>query len=81
MNENDKMSSEITGFGDASVYLTVTEACAYLRISKTTLYDLMSDGRLPFYRIKGTRKRRLKRSDLDALIELGNPSDDTESDD
>lgn len=81
MHENDKLSSETTGFGDASIYFTVMEACAYLRVSKTTLYDLMSDGRLPFYRIKGTRKRRIKRSDLDALIEPGNPSDDTESDD
>lgn len=81
MNKNNENSSETTGFGDASVYLTVTEACAYLRVSKTTLYDLMADGRLPFFRIRGTRKRRLKRSDLDALIEPGNPSDNTESDD
>lgn len=78
---DENHSSEITDISEFATYYTVTEACKYLRVSKTTLYDLMADGRLPFFRIKGTRKRRLKRSDLDALVELGNPSDATESDD
>lgn len=61
-------------------WYTVTEACEYLRVSKTTLYDYMKDGRLPFFYLAGTRNRRLKKSDLDALLEPGNPADqpDTE---
>lgn len=70
----------MTSEHEFAAYYTITEACAYLRVSKSTLYDLMADGRLPFFRIKGTRKRRFKRTDLDALIEQGNPTDPTEDD-
>jgi len=35
----------------------------------------MKDGRLPFYYIKGTRQRRVKQTDLDALLERGNPNE------
>lgn len=55
-------------------WYTIAEACKYLRVSKATLYANMADGRLPFYTMKGTRNRRLQKSDLDALLEPGNPS-------
>jgi excisionase family DNA binding protein len=66
---------------DGTVWLTSPEAQEYLKVSKATLYNLMKDGRLPFYYIKGTRQRRIKQSDLDALLELGNPDDLESSDD
>lgn len=60
---------------DGTVWMTSPEAQDYLKVSKATLYNLMKDGRLPFYYIKGTRQRRLKQRDLDALLELGSPDD------
>lgn len=60
---------------DGIIWLTVPEAQEYLKVSKATLYNLMKDGRLPFYYIVGTRQRRIKRSDLDALLQPGNPED------
>lgn len=56
---------------DDIVWLTTSEAQTYLKVSKTTLYDCMKDGRLPFYYVKGTRQRRIKKSDLDDLMTLG----------
>ena len=61
-------------------WLTVTEACEYLRVSKGTLYTYMKDDRLPFYYLAGTRQRRVKKEDLDALLMRGKP-EDAESDD
>lgn len=62
-------------------WYTVTEASDYLRVTSATLYTYMKSGRLPFYYLAGTRQRRLKQQDLDALFELGNPAelDDTEA--
>jgi len=60
---------------DGTVWLTAPEARDYLKVSKATLYNLMKDGRLPFYYIKGTRQRRVKQTDLDALLERGNPNE------
>lgn len=57
------------------VWFDVPGALDYLKISKSTLYECMKDGRLPYYYIKGTRQRRLKKLDLDALLEQGNPSE------
>ncbi|MEZ4706799.1 MAG: helix-turn-helix domain-containing protein [Caldilineaceae bacterium] len=61
--------------------MTMPEAREYLRVSKTTLYNLMKDGRLPFFYISGTRQRRVKRIDLDALLEPGRPDELNESED
>jgi len=60
---------------DGTIWLTAPEAQDYLKVSKATLYNLMKDGRLPFYYIKGTRQRRLKQIDLEALLEPGNPDE------
>lgn len=60
---------------DGTIWLTAPEAQDYLKVSKATLYNLMKDGRLPFYYIKGTRQRRLKQTDLEALLEPGNPDE------
>jgi excisionase family DNA binding protein len=56
-------------------WYTVAEACAYLRVSNTTLYEYMKTKRLPFFYLAGTRHRRLRKQDLDALLEPGDPND------
>ncbi len=56
-------------------WLNPSEAMKYLGISRTALYKLMNDGLLPYYSIKGLRKRRLKKEDLDALMEKGGGSE------
>lgn len=62
-------------------WLTVAEACEYLRVSKTTIYDYMKDERLPFFYLAGTRNRRIRQQDLDELLEPGNAADSPGSDD
>lgn len=57
------------------VWFDIDGAMIYLKISRTTLYAAMKDGRLPYFYIKGTRQRRLKKSDLDNLMVSGNPED------
>ena len=54
-------------------WLTPSEARKYLGISHQTIYNLMNSGTLPFYTIKNVRKRRIKKEDLDALMQLGIP--------
>lgn len=63
-----------------SRWLSVTEACAYLSVSKGTLYTYMKDGRLPFYYLAGTRQRRVKQEDLDMLLVRGSPGDEDNDD-
>ena len=52
-------------------WLTVDEAAKYLKVHRTTIYDLIERGVLPYYELKGARGRRFKREDLDALLEPG----------
>ncbi len=48
-------------------WLTSDEAAKYLKIARSTLHDLVSEGRLP--RLGGRKtKIMLRRSDLDAYI-------------
>lgn len=56
----------------ASEWLTVKEACEYLKVSKSTLYLWCDKGILRYYEFKDVgRGRRFKKEDLDALLELG----------
>lgn len=57
------------------VWFDIPGTLKYLKISKSTLYECMKDGRLPFYYVKGTRQRRLKREDLDKLMVHGSADD------
>ncbi len=57
-------------------WLNPSEAMKYLGVSRTALYKLMNGGILPFFTIRGLRKRRLKKEDLDALLERGGSVDD-----
>lgn len=60
---------------DNDRWMSIAEVMKYLGVSRATLYTYMNDGRLPFYYIKGTNQRRIKRSDVDALMILGKPGE------
>jgi excisionase family DNA binding protein len=55
-------------------WLTATQAMAYLKVSKSTLYRLCSEGKLPYFLVGGSGDRRFKRSDLDAALVPGRGS-------
>lgn len=63
MSYNDKDHS------GSQEWFTVMEAAAYLRVSRQTIYRYMEDGLLNFFVLKSGGGRRIKRSDLDALLE------------
>jgi excisionase family DNA binding protein len=71
MPENNKTYKDITD----DAWFDIEGAMEYLKISRTTLYSAMKDGRLGYYFVKGTRQRRLKKSDLDKLMVPGDPED------
>ena len=48
--------------------LTVAEICNLLKVSKTTVYDMISDGRLPRFVLPGVNKILVKKSDLERII-------------
>ncbi len=54
-------------------WMTITEAVRHTKVSRATLYRLMKQGVLPFYRVTGTSQRRFKKRDLDQLMVLENP--------
>lgn len=62
-------------------WMSVSAACEYLSVSKATLYLYMKDGRLPYYHLAGTHQRRVKKSDLDALLLPGRPEEIDSQDD
>lgn len=62
-------------------WMDVSEAAAYLSVSKATLYAYMKDGRLPFFYLAGTRNRRIKQEDLDALLVPGHSTDSASEED
>ncbi|MDP2947911.1 MAG: helix-turn-helix domain-containing protein [Chloroflexota bacterium] len=49
-------------------WMTVKEACAYLKVDRRTLYKYMKLGKLPYYQLGGVGTRRFRREDLDALL-------------
>ena len=49
-------------------WLTIKEACAYLKVTPRTLYRLMATGRLAYSHIAEAGRRRIKREDLEALL-------------
>ncbi|HID85803.1 MAG TPA: DNA-binding protein [Anaerolineae bacterium] len=49
--------------------LSVREAADFLGLSVSTIRRYIRDGRLPAYRVAGERLLRIKRSDLEALLD------------
>lgn len=60
---------------DNERWMSIAEAMKYLGVSRATLYTYMNDARLPYYYIKGTNQRRIKKSDIDALLIPGKPGE------
>jgi excisionase family DNA binding protein len=58
----------------ADEWFTAAEAMAYLKVSKSTLYRLSAEGKLPYYTLAESGDRRFKRSDLDAVLVPGDQS-------
>jgi excisionase family DNA binding protein len=50
-------------------WFTPSEAARYLRVSRQTIYNYIKQGFLPYYQLKSGGGRRIKKIDLDALLE------------
>lgn len=48
------------------VLCTVKDAVVLLRLGRSTIYELMASGELPFTKLG--RARRIKRADIDAFV-------------
>jgi len=51
-------------------FVTHEQASAYLGLSKATLYNKISKGKIKVYKVAGSHINRFKISDLDALFQL-----------
>lgn len=49
-------------------WLTIPQAIQYAKISRTKIYEFMRDNSLKYYLLKDTDSRRVRKSDLDALM-------------
>jgi excisionase family DNA binding protein len=56
-------------------WFTPAEAARYLRVTRQTIYRYMEQGLLTYYVLKSGGGRRLRRSDLDALLEQPSSSE------
>jgi excisionase family DNA binding protein len=63
------MSLDDKNTSDSQTWFTVTEAASYIRVTRQTIYRYMDDGALKYYVLKSGGGRRLRKSDLDALLE------------
>jgi excisionase family DNA binding protein len=59
--------------GQPQEWFTPAEAAKYLRVSRQTVYAYMEQKLLPYYELKSRGGRRLRKSDLDALLEPPSP--------
>lgn len=50
-------------------WFTPNEAAEYLRVTRQTIYTYMQKGVLQYYELPGERGRRIRRDDLDALLQ------------
>ncbi len=78
MSQNVPRKGEPTANDDG--WLTLSEAIAYTKISRSTLYRLMDEGVVPYYRVAGTKKRRFRRSELDQLMIREEPGQGNQDD-
>lgn len=49
-------------------WLTIPQAIQYAKISRTKIYEYMRNQSLKYYLLKDTDSRRVRKSDLDALM-------------
>jgi len=53
----------------ARPYLTIRETAALLALSTRTIHRYIADGKLKAYRVAGEKVIRIKRQDVEALLE------------
>jgi len=64
MGRGDVVDSQV------SEWLTIAEACEYLKVSRRTAYRWMENGEVPYFMIAaGSGVRRIRRGDLENLME------------
>ncbi len=63
------MSNTVDNADLAQEWFTPAEAARYLRVSRQTIYNYMEQGLLKYYEFKSGGGRRVRRADLDALLE------------
>ncbi len=62
-------NDDVRTTNNEQVWYTLAEAAAYLRVTRQTIYLYMKKGLLPYYKLKSGRGRRLRRADLDGVLE------------
>ena len=62
-------NSNVGTTSNEQIWFTPAEAAAYLRVTRQSIYHYMNKGLLPYYKLKSGGGRRLRRSDLDAVLE------------
>lgn len=55
-------------------HVTIKETARRLDMSQQTVRRLIADGKLPAYRVPGTRVIRVRTADLEGLFEPENPA-------
>jgi excisionase family DNA binding protein len=63
-------NKDVSAPPDDQQWFTPAEAAKYLRVSRQTIYRYMTDGLVPYYELKSGGGRRLRRADLDSLLEV-----------
>lgn len=63
------MSNNVYEGGREQEWFTPAEAARYLRVSRQTIYNYMDQGLLKYYELRSGGGRRVRRADLDALLE------------
>jgi len=53
----------------SSVALTINEACDYMRVSRSTIYNLAKNNKLPIRKVAG--RSLILRSDIHSLLGVG----------
>ncbi len=49
--------------------MTINEACVYMRVSRSTIYNLAKDNKLPIRKVAG--RSLILRSDIHSLLGVG----------
>lgn len=57
--------------GQMPEWMTISEAAAYLKVDRKTIYRWCDAGRLKFYALESGSGRRFRREDLDRLLAPG----------
>jgi excisionase family DNA binding protein len=57
------------GVRSDSLLLTIREACALLRVSRSSFYRLLDSGKLATVTVGGTQTVRVVRADLEAYVD------------